>query len=96
MEVTTVTKAVEWVDEHECSSQELMVTNVVVSEVVCFGASELKVPVEADEPMDWVVEDFIPVDVVPEVAPDDVELEPVTFVESDFGADELSVEVNGQ
>lgn len=73
-----------------------MVTNVVVSEVVGFGASELKVPVEADEPMDWVVEDFIPVDVVPEVAPDDVELEPVTFVESDFGADELSVEVNGQ
>lgn len=42
------------------------------------------------------MEDFIPVDVVPEVAPDDVELEPVTFVESDFGADELSVEVNGQ
>lgn len=42
------------------------------------------------------MEDFIPVDVVPEVALDDVELEPVTFVESDFGADELSVEVNGQ
>ncbi len=51
--MTTVTKAVEWVEEHECSSQELMVTNVVVSEVVGFGASELKVElVKTDEPVD--------------------------------------------
>ncbi len=30
VEVTTVTKAVEWVEEHEFLSHELMVTTVVV------------------------------------------------------------------
>ncbi len=93
VDVTTVTKPVEWVEKHEVASQELNVTNVVCC-VECLGASDVECTEETgvvEEPcgaeagvvsLDLPTIGVVPTDVVT------CEVEPVD--------DDDSVDVNGQ